>query len=226
MSSCESHDQIELKYLTNWEVGKIVSENAIKKFGENNVFISLEIDDSIYQRIYGKSYKINCTVPTAELRYLKLLHYDIDGKIHLGEMICNKAIVSDLIAIFKELYKAKYPIEKIRLIDEYNADDETSMRDNNSSCFNYREITGGGKLSKHALGLAVDINPLYNPYVKIRPDNSLYFEPQNAFPYVNRNNNFSYKIDTTDLCFKLFTQQGFEWGGNWETRKDYQHFEK
>ena len=99
------------------------------------------------------------------------------------------------------------------------------MSDNNSSCFNYREITGGGKLSKHALGLAIDINPLYNPYVKELPDR-LHYEPKNSLPYIDRSKTFPYKIDTADLCYKLFKQYGYTWGGEWKTRKDYQHFEK
>ena len=225
MYSCNSHNSQDIKYLNNWEAGAIVSIEAIKAFGENNVFISTDITDNVYKRIYGKSYKENCPIPLKELCYIKLLHYDLNGNIHIGEIICNKTIEADIINIFKELYNVKYPIEKVILIDEYNADDESSMRDNNSSCFNYREITGGGKLSKHALGLAIDINPLYNPYVKEFP-NHIHIEPQNALPYVDREKNFPYKIDTTDLCYKLFIQYGFEWGGDWKTRKDYQHFEK
>jgi hypothetical protein len=225
MYSCKSIDT-EVEYLKNWEAGAVISTNALNIFGEDNVFISTTITDNIYKRIYGKSYKIDCTIPLCELRYLKILHYDLDGKIHIGEVICNKAIESDLIAIFKELYKAKYPIERMILIDEYDADDEASMRDNNSSAFNYRMITGGGKLSKHALGLAIDINPLYNPYVKVQKNGQLHIEPQNAEPYIDRTKKFHYKIDSSDLCYKLFKQYGFEWGGDWDTRKDYQHFEK
>ena len=224
--SCESHSNTELNYLENWNAGKVVSAKTVKIFGEENIFISSEITDEIFARIYGKSYKIGCEIPREDLRYLKLLHYDIEGEIHIGEMICDKSIASDLTYIFKELYNAQYPIERMVLIDDYNADDETSMRNNNSSAFNYREITGGGKLSKHALGLAVDINPLYNPYVKILPNGQLHIEPHNSEPYIDRTKKFHYKIDSTDLCYKLFKQYGFEWGGEWDTRKDYQHFER
>lgn len=225
MCSCKFHFA-ETESLKKWSAGAIVTAAAIEAYGEDKVFIGTDITDEIYKRIYGKSYKVDCTVPLKELCYLKLLHYDINGNIRIGEMICNRMIEHDLIAIFKELYHAKYPIERMILIDEYNADDEASMSDNNSSSFNYRMITGGGKLSKHALGLAVDINPLYNPYVKILPQGQLYVEPHNAQLYVDRTKDFDYKIDTSDLCYKLFVRYGFEWGGDWETRKDYQHFEK
>ena len=98
-------------------------------------------------------------------------------------------------------------------------------RDNNSSCFCYRNIAGSTNLSKHARGLAIDINTLYNPYYKVRDDGSLFIQPATAEAYCNRDWDFPYKIDHDDLCFRLFTAAGFEWGGDWTTRKDYQHFE-
>ena len=99
-----------------------------------------------------------------------------------------------------------------------------SMRDNNSSAFNFRYISYSTKLSKHALGLAVDINTLYNPYVK-NVDGRRNVEPANAEKYTDRSIEFPHKIDHDDLCYKVFMQHGFEWGGDWEHAKDYQHFE-
>ncbi|MGN0903076.1 MAG: M15 family metallopeptidase, partial [Succinivibrio sp.] len=115
-------------------------------------------------------------------------------------------------------------IEKVRLVDEYNADDELSMRDNNSSSFNFRFISHTKKVSKHGLGLAVDINTLYNPYVK-EVRGKLVIEPSTATLYTDRSLDFPYKIDESDLAYKLFTEYGFEWGGHWKSCKDYQHFE-
>ena len=188
-------------------------------------FTASEIDDEIFARIKGKSYKDNCPVPLDDLRYLKVLHVGFDGQTHEGEMICNTSIAEDLLDIFQKLYEAGYQIEKIRLVDEYNADDELSMRDNNSSCFNFRFISHTTKISKHGLGLAVDINTLYNPYVKM-VDGKFNLEPATAGDYVDRSRDFPHKIDENDLCYKLFTEHGFEWGGNWKSVKDYQHFEK
>lgn len=149
---------------------------------------------------------------------------DLDGEIHEGEMIVNYHIAEGVLEILRELYEAKYPIEKIRLVDEYNADDELSMEDNNSSAFNFRFISHTTSISKHGLGLAVDINTLYNPYTKT-VDGKRIIEPVTAEKYLDRETNFPYKIDHEDLCFKLFAAHGFEWGGDWEDRKDYQHFE-
>ncbi len=191
---------------------------------ENGGFYVTKIDDEIFARIQGKSFKDDCTLPREDLRYLHVLHKDLDGNTHEGEMICNAYIAKDVIEIFKALYDADYPIEKVRLVDEYNADDELSMRDNNSSSFNFRFISHTTKISKHGLGLAVDINTLYNPYTKVVNGKRI-LEPATAGEYVDRTKNFPYKIDENDLCYKLFIEKGFEWGGSWKSAKDYQHFE-
>lgn len=182
------------------------------------------IDDTSFARMKGKTYKDNCTVPLSELRHVKVLYKNKEQQTLKGEIVCNKHIADDVAEIFYELYKANYPIEKIRLMDDYNADDETAMRDNNTSSFNFRFISHSTKVSKHGLGLAVDLNTLYNPFV-LTVDGKLHVEPAAALKYVDRSKNFDYKIDENDLAYKLFIQHGFEWGGHWKTRKDYQHFE-
>ena len=194
---------------------------------ENNkeqFFIS-EIPDDIFEKMQGKSYKADCTLPRENLRYIHVLHVGFDNQVHEGELVVNKDIADDVLEIFKELYESGYQIEKVRLVDEYNADDEASMSDNNSSAFNFRFISHTTKISKHGMGMAVDINTLYNPYVKT-VDGELSIEPANAADYVDRSKDFSHKIDHDDLCYKLFTEHGFEWGGDWMHSKDYQHFEK
>lgn len=182
------------------------------------------IDDATFARMKGKTYKDDCTVPLSELRHVKVLYKNKELQTLKGEIVCNKHIADDVAEIFYELYKANYPIERIRLMDDYNADDEKAMRDNNTSSFNFRFISHSTKVSKHGLGLAVDLNTLYNPFV-LTVDGKLHVEPATALKYVDRSKNFDYKIDENDLAYKLFTKHGFEWGGHWKTRKDYQHFE-
>lgn len=184
-----------------------------------------EITDEIFARIYGKSYPTDCTLDLEELRYLTVLHYGFDGETHVGELIVNKKIASATLEIFEELYAIEYPIEKLVLIDEYDADDEASMEDNNSSAFNYRFIAETTVLSNHALGFAIDINTLYNPYVYTRKDGSAFLQPVNAGEYVDRTADCPYYIRHGDDCYEIFTAHGFTWGGDWETKKDYQHFE-
>ena len=140
-------------------------------------------------------------------------------------MIVNQKIETDILEIMRELYEQKYPIEKMVLVDEYGAEDEKSMEDNNSSAFNYRVIAGSSKLSKHSQGLAIDINPRFNPCVRTS-NGELTVEPSNGMEYADRTREFEHKITETDLCYQLFTAHGFQWGGSWNSLKDYQHFEK
>lgn len=184
------------------------------------------ISDAIFHRMQGKSYKADCKIPRSELRYLQLSYYDATGKEHIGEIVCNKMIANDLVKIFKELHKHQYPIERMQLVDDYDADDEVSMSNNNTSCFNYRTIAGSTKLSKHAMGLAIDINPLYNPYVRRKKDGNYIVQPANARKYINREKVWPYKIELGDLCYRLFVKYGFKWGGSWSHFQDYQHFER
>ena len=188
-------------------------------------FYISEIPDDIFAKMQGKSYKEDCTVPREDLRYVHVRHMGFDGEVKDGELVVNKAIADDVLAIFEELYKADYPIEKVRLVDEYDADDEASMSDNNSSAFNFRFISHTTRISKHGLGMAVDINTRYNPYVKT-VDGKLSIEPANGADYVDRSKDFPHKIDHEDLCYKLFKEHGFIWGGDWTHSKDYQHFER
>lgn len=186
------------------------------------------LSDSIKQRITGISYpETGCTVPYEDLVYVGLLYIDFNGEEQSGELICNKAIAQDMVEIFYELYRNDYRIERIRLVDEYGGDDTLSMLDNNTSCFNYRVVDGTTTLSKHALGCAIDINPFYNPYIVYNKNGSgeTYISPKGSEIYADRSQDFPYKIDENDLCYKLFTKHGFTWGGNWNSTKDYQHFQ-
>lgn len=192
----------------------------------DNWFTVSEITDEILARIDGKSYKKNAKIPLEDLRYLTVAHYTFDNEVKKGELICNRLIADDLIDIFRNLYNAHYPIESIRLIDEFDADDRKSMNANNTSCFNYRLVSGTKKLSNHARGLAIDLNPFINPYVVKRKDGSLYVSPADARKYADRTADFPGKVDENDLAYKEFIRHGFEWGGGWKKEKDYQHFQK
>ena len=189
-------------------------------------FSAQPIPDSIWHFMQGRSYQSNDHIQRTDLRYLRVLHYDYDGHTHQGELVCNKLIASKLLTIFHELYEARYPIGRITLPDNYDANDERQMRDNNTSCFNIRIVSGSKHLSKHAYGLAIDINPLYNPYIRYsKKDGHRIVEPATGQPYADRKKNFRYNITTDDLCYKLFIKHGFIWGGSWHSVKDYQHFE-
>lgn len=186
------------------------------------------LSENLQRYITGVSYPTgtDADISYSELRYVHVRHYNFDGISVEGELICNESIADDFLDIFYELYRNEYQIEKILLIDEYNGDDTASMEDNNTSCFNYRVVDGSTNLSKHAYGLAIDVNPFYNPYITYNGDGTQKVSPIAAEAYANRNASFPYKIDESDLCYKLFKQHGFIWGGNWNSSKDYQHFQK
>lgn len=124
---------------------------------QNNspIFISSEIPDNIYENMIGKSIPVQYVskVDKTTLSYLQLSYIGFDGNSHIGEMIVNSKVSSEILEIFKKLYEIEYQIEKIKLIDEYNANDEVSMSDNNTSCFCYRVVSGTSRLSNHSYRL-------------------------------------------------------------------------
>jgi len=205
-----------------------LTSNDSVDVSEVEAFYIEEISDELKERMNGKSYADNIDesiINYSMLRHIVIKYYDFNDDVQLGEIVCNEKIAQDLLEIFEEFYNSGYQLERVHLIDEYDADDDASMDDNNTSCFNYRVVDNTTKLSYHAYGLAIDVNPFYNPYVQMR-NGEKYVCPTGSVPYANRDDNFPYKIDENDLAYKLFKQHGFIWGGDWNSLKDYQHFEK
>jgi len=118
-----------------------------------------------------KSWRRGCPVSPSDLCYIVLSHWGFDGKSHSGELAAHKKLAIPLIEAFADLFSLRFPIERMELIDEYDGDDMRSMQANNTSAFNCREITGKqGVWSKHSYGMAIDINPVQNPYISPRED--------------------------------------------------------
>ena len=212
-------------------VGTSLNGNAMvdERSAYKDGFYFEPLSDNLKRYITGITYPKDdedLAISYDDLRLVHIFHYDFNGEPTEGELICNEAIAQDYVEIFYELYLNEYQIEKMLLIDSYDGDDLSSMEDNNTSCFNYRVVEGTENLSKHALGLAIDINPFYNPYVTYPSKNEIKVSPEAAEEYADRNNHFPYKINENDLCYKLFIEHGFTWGGNWNSSKDYQHFQK
>ena len=200
----------------------IDSSDIVKTAPKEAIFSYSEISTDIKNKMLGSSMSKNEPISFDDLSYLKLTYYGFDEKTHIGEMIVNKDVAEEVVEIFKELYMEKYPIEKIKLIDEYNASDELSMKDNNSSSFCYRTVSGTDVISNHGKGVAIDINPLYNPHVNTSTNK---VSPDTAYDYVNRNTVVKGMIVKGDACYNAFIKRGWSWGGNWRN-PDYQHFEK
>lgn len=198
-------------------------DNSIDPKAFDSIFKIEELSDSTLKRMTGKSYpESGCEIAVSDLRYLIIPHYDGKGSIRIGELVCHHDVAEEFMYLFKELFKIKFPIERMELIDNFGADDTRSMKANNTSAFNYRTVAGSDKLSKHALGIAIDINPLYNPCVRGED-----VSPETSKPYVDRNRWFKYTLIKGDLVYKILHDKfGFSWGGDWDECKDYQHYEK
>ncbi len=147
-----------------------------------------------------------------------------DGQAHLGEMVVHRDHADDVTGAFKELYDARWPIQRMRLVDDYRGDDNRSMAANNTSAYNCRTVAGTGEWSDHASGAAIDINPVQNPYLN---GDSLVPPAGRPFARIDRSAEADVPtgaIRTGDVVTEAFDRIGWEWGGDWVSSKDYQHF--
>jgi hypothetical protein len=168
----------------------------------------------------GATWRPGCPVAPTALRRVELDYVGFDGDMHRGQLVVNQDIVDDVIAIFNDLTRLRYPIEKMRTVEHYRgAEDELSMRDNNTSAFNCRVLGDGW--SVHAYGRAVDINPLINPYIDASGD----LQPITAARYLDRRRDDLGLLHSGDAAVWAFTSRGWRWGGDWHNPIDYQHFE-
>ncbi len=221
--------------------GRKISKKEIKRRGGSGRYFQIykiRKGDRVYKKIAGRSYDPNGAVKLSDLRYIRMLYYDFKGKIRSGEIIVNRSIAKDTRAVFRDLYKAKYQIRKMRLVDNYFASNKTSpavwssaaaeaadtasMNDDNTSGFNYRMVAGTSRISMHGYGRAIDVNPFENPWC---PGGRIYPNQRASASYANRSNVRDHMIYADSKITKIFKKHGFRWLGETRTR-DYQHFEK
>lgn len=177
--------------------------------------IPLDIQDKMIEK---KVWASECIISLTKLKLLTLSHYNFDNRIEIGQMVALGSMADSVIAIFQELFALKFPIHTIKLVDEFEGDDELSMSANNSSCFNFRKIAGTNKLSLHAYGLAIDINPMQNPFIQNGK-----ILPANGKDFIDRS---KVKAGMIEPVVEVFYKYGFtEWGGNWQEPIDYHHFQ-
>lgn len=193
-------------------------------------FYYMPIPTEVYNSMLGKSYVENSDISIDSLKYVRVIHYNFNHEIQVGEIVVNQSIADDAVNIFRELYENEYEIQSMFLVDRYwtgdgDTTDYASIEVNNTSSFLYRKATGSSKLSKHAYGMAIDINPQQNPYVSYKTGSPVWSH-SNADAYIDRTTGLAHVITAGDVCTNIFGKYGFSWGGNWKTIKDYQHFEK
>jgi hypothetical protein len=179
------------------------------------------IDAETRERMTGVSWHRGCPVGFAGLRLLGVDHWGFDGRVHRGRLVVNRDSAAGMLGVMRKLYRLRYPIRQMRLVDAYGADDHRSMAADNTSAFNCRFVAGSpGVWSEHAYGRAIDVNPIENPYVT----ESGYVSPPQGVRFADRSRDAKGLIHRGGPVVAAFAAAGWEWGGNWSWPKDYQHF--
>ena len=166
----------------------------------------------------SSSWRPGCPVPIEGLRLLTVDHWGFNGGVHRGELVVNESQAGQVLHVMRLLYEARFPIERMVLVDAYGGDDDRSMAANNTSAFNCRSVSGRpGVWSEHAYGWAIDVNPVQNPYV-----NGRHVSPPAGAAFANRSARHPGMVHAGVV--QAFASVGWGWGGNWGSTKDYQHF--
>ncbi len=180
------------------------------------------IPPAMKEEMVGLSWRPGCPVRRDQLRLLNLLYVDFQGRERAGQLIMNASVSNEVVQIFRELHRIRFPIDKIVPIEVFNADDDLAMANNATSGFNCREVAGKpGVYSKHSYGIAIDINPVLNPY-----KSPTGYTPPNSGEYVQRKPVRPGMLVPNGKPVKLFESLGWTWGGRWKNEIDYQHFDK
>jgi hypothetical protein len=165
------------------------------------------------------SYRAGCPVGPAQLRTIRLSYWSFDGRARLGKLVVNESVARDVVAVFRRLYAARFPIRRMVPVSRYRGSDDASMAADNTSGFNCRFVSGTSRWSMHAYGLAIDVNPVENPYVsggRVRP--------AAGRSYLDRASRRSGMAVERGVLVRAFASVGWKWGGHWRGSADYQHF--
>ena len=165
------------------------------------------------------SYRAGCPVSPRDLRLVRLSYWGFDGRRHTGTLVVNRRVTNDAVRVFRRLYAARFPIRRMVPVARYRGSDDASMAADNTSGFNCRGAVGGNGWSMHAYGLAVDVNPVENPYVLggrvLPPAGRRYLDRSRARPGM---------AVAGGVLVRAFESAGWQWGGRWSGSPDYQHF--
>jgi hypothetical protein len=167
------------------------------------------------------SYRAGCPVGPAELRTVRLAYVGFDGRPHLGSLVVNRRVTADIVAVFRRLYAARFPIRRMQPVSAYRGSDSASTAADNTSAFNCRRAVGSatGAWSMHAYGLAIDVNPVENPYVlggrALPPAGRRFLDRTRPLPGM---------AVAGGVLVEAFEARGWKWGGRWAGTPDYQHF--
>jgi hypothetical protein len=169
----------------------------------------------------GTSWRTGCPVALTDLRVIELTHWGFDEQVHRGEIMVHRRHVKAITGVFRTLFDARFPIERMELSNGYMGNDPPLAQRNNTVGFNCRAPVGGGRAwSEHAYGRAVDINPDLNPYVS----RSGRIEPLFGDRHADRSLTTEGMIHPDGIVVRAFREIGWRWGGAWRGTKDYMHF--
>jgi len=179
------------------------------------------INDARAERMTGRSWHRGCPVAIEQLRLVRVRHWDFDRDLERGRLIVHEDSAEDVLEAMKDLFRKRFPIRRVEVIDAYGGDDHRSMNADNTSAFNCRYVAGRpGVWSQHAFGRAIDLNPIENPYVTP----SGHVSPPAGREFADRSRDAEGMIHGGDATVRAFKRVGWKWGGNWSGTKDFQHF--
>lgn len=167
------------------------------------------------------SYRAGCPVGPGELRTVRLTYWGFDARVHVGSLVVNRRVTDDVVTVFRRLYAARFPIRRMSPVSEYRGSDDASMAADNTSAFNCRRAVGAAACcwSMHAYGLAIDVNPVENPYLLLGR-----VLPPAGRRYLERGRRRPGMAVAGGVLVKAFESRGWKWGGRWTAAPDYQHF--
>lgn len=166
------------------------------------------------------SWRPGCPVGPERLRIIEASHWDFQGRVANGQLVVREDQAEAVVEVLRRLFELRFPIERMRPVDEYGGDDDASMAANNTSGFNCRAVESRpGVLSQHAYGIAIDVNPVQNPYVR-----GGRVDPPAGAAYTDRSRTEAGMVRGGGGVIEAFAAIGWGWGGHWSNSKDYQHF--
>jgi hypothetical protein len=178
------------------------------------------IPAAMQTRMIGRSWHRGCPVALGDLRLVTAGYWGFDGRPHTGQVIVNKAYAGAIASVLRRLYAARFPIRRLRPVDDYGGDDFRSIEADNTSAFNCRAATGSTHWSQHAYGAAIDVNPIENPYVSGSQTSHAA-----SRPYLDRSRIRPGMAYPGGVLLAAFRSIGWGWGGDWAgSVRDYQHF--
>lgn len=187
------------------------------------------VPDEVRRRMDGVSMRPGCPVGYDDLRYVRLTHLGFDGRPAEGELVVAATVADDVVAVFRRLYEARFPVRRMTLVDDFGpaddradgGDDFASIEADNTSAFNCRLRTGSAtEFSQHSYGTAIDLNPLENPYVTTAGTTA----HARSVPYLDRAVVAPGVVTADGPAVAAFAGIGWGWGGTWSGARDLQHF--